>query len=151
MPYVTLRYERGKLYEEVWAEAVTTGAKRYGISDVALRKICKKLAVPLPPLGYWARVAAGRKSPTSATSQIFRPGRDRQEARRLRPLFPLFDPKVFRLLALLACLHVRDNRGGRGLRLSRRGFLAVHPLRGSNYTGSCTELPDKDLQRLAWS
>lgn len=64
MPYVTLRYERGKLYEEVWAEAVTTVAKRYGISDVAFRKICKQLAVPLPPLGYWARVAAGRKPPT---------------------------------------------------------------------------------------
>lgn len=61
MPYVTLRYERGKLYEEVWAEAVTTVAKRYGVSDVALRKICKQLTVPLPPLGYWARVAAGRK------------------------------------------------------------------------------------------
>jgi hypothetical protein len=64
MPYVTTRYERAKLYEEVWAEAVTTVAKRYGISDVALRKICKQLAVPLPPLGYWARVAAGRKPPT---------------------------------------------------------------------------------------
>jgi hypothetical protein len=63
MPYVTLCYERGKLYEEVWAEAVTTVAKRYGVSDVALRKICKKLAVPLPPLGYWAKLASGRKSP----------------------------------------------------------------------------------------
>jgi hypothetical protein len=28
MPYVTFRYERAKLYEEVWAEAVTTVAKR---------------------------------------------------------------------------------------------------------------------------
>jgi hypothetical protein len=64
MPHVTLRYERAKLYEEVWAEAVTTVAKRYGISDVALRKICHKLAVPLPPLGYWAKVAAGQKLPT---------------------------------------------------------------------------------------
>ena len=64
MPYVTNRYERVKLYAEVWQEAVTTVAKRYGISDVALRNICKKLAVPLPPLDYWARVAAGRKSPT---------------------------------------------------------------------------------------
>jgi hypothetical protein len=64
MPYVTFRYERAKLYEEVRTEAVTTVAKRYGISDVALRKICKKLAVPLPPLGYWARVAAGKKPPT---------------------------------------------------------------------------------------
>ena len=64
MPYVTLRYERAKLYEEVWVEAVTTVAKRYGISDVALRKICRKLAVPLPPLGYWAKLAAGKKLPT---------------------------------------------------------------------------------------
>ena len=64
MPYVTLRYERVKLYEEVWIEAVTTVAKRYGISDVALRKICRKLAIPLPPLGYWAKIAAGKKLPT---------------------------------------------------------------------------------------
>src|SRR5258706_1079613 len=64
MPYVTLRYERAKLYEEVGKEAVTTVAKRYGISDVALRKICRKLAVPLPPLGYWAKIAAGKKLST---------------------------------------------------------------------------------------
>jgi hypothetical protein len=64
MPYVTIRYERAKLYEEVWKEAVTTVAKRYGVSDVALRKICRKLAVPLPPLGYWAKLAAGKKLPT---------------------------------------------------------------------------------------
>ena len=64
MPYVTIRYERAKLYAEIWAEAVTTVAKRYGVSDVALRKICKQLAVPLPPLGYWTKVAAGRKPPT---------------------------------------------------------------------------------------
>lgn len=64
MPYVTFRYERAKLYEEVWAEAVTTVAKRYGISDVALRKTCRQLAVPLPPLGYWAKIAAGKKPPT---------------------------------------------------------------------------------------
>jgi len=48
MPYVTIPYERTKLYEEVRAEAVTTIAKRYGVSDVPLRKICKELAVPLP-------------------------------------------------------------------------------------------------------
>jgi hypothetical protein len=64
MPYTIIRYERAKRYEEVWAEPVTKVAKRYSISDVALRKICKKLAVPLPPLGYWARVAAGKKMPT---------------------------------------------------------------------------------------
>jgi len=75
MPYVTLRYERAKLYEEVWAEAVTTVAKRYGISDVALRKICRKLAVPLPPLGYWAKIAAGKKLPTPSLPKYSGPAK----------------------------------------------------------------------------
>lgn len=61
MPWVVIKYEREKLYEEVWAEPVVAVAKRYGISDVGLRKICKKLGVPLPPLGHWAKVQAGRK------------------------------------------------------------------------------------------
>ena len=30
-------YKREVLYEEVWAEPVSTVAKRYGVSDVALR------------------------------------------------------------------------------------------------------------------
>jgi hypothetical protein len=59
LAYVTTRYERSKLYDEVWTEPVTLVSKRYGISDVALRKICQKLAVPLPPRGYWARIEAG--------------------------------------------------------------------------------------------
>ena len=61
MPHITLRYERDKLYEEIWAEPVTKVAVRYGISDVALRKICKQLGVPLPPVGYWAKLAAGKQ------------------------------------------------------------------------------------------
>src|SRR3569833_2191675 len=61
MPWVVIKYEREILYEEVWAEPVVAVAKRYGISDVGLRKICKRLGVPLPPLGHWAKVQAGRK------------------------------------------------------------------------------------------
>ena len=61
MPWVAIKYERQKLYEEVWAEPVIAVAKRYGISDVGLRKICKRLGVPLPPLGHWAKVQAGKK------------------------------------------------------------------------------------------
>ncbi len=60
MAWITIRYEREKLYEQVWAEPVTKVAKVYGVSDVALRKTCKKLLVPLPPAGYWAKVAAGK-------------------------------------------------------------------------------------------
>jgi hypothetical protein len=61
MPWVTTKYEREKLYEEVWTDPVVTVAKRYGISDVGLRKICKRLGVPLPPAGHWAKIYAGQK------------------------------------------------------------------------------------------
>ncbi len=54
-------YEREK--EEVWIEPVQIVAKRYGISDVALAKTCRRLAVPLPPRGYWASIRGGGKPP----------------------------------------------------------------------------------------
>jgi hypothetical protein len=54
-------FQRDELYEQVWSEAVSKVATRYGISDVGLRKICVSLEVPLPPRGYWARLAAGQK------------------------------------------------------------------------------------------
>jgi len=56
-------YEREKLYEEVWKEPVLVVATRYSVSDVALAEACRKLAVPLPPRGYWARIRAGWKAP----------------------------------------------------------------------------------------
>ncbi|WP_186119555.1 hypothetical protein [Burkholderia gladioli] len=56
-----INFERQALYEEVWADPVSTVSKRYGMSDNGLRKICKKLGVPLPPLGHWAKLRAGQK------------------------------------------------------------------------------------------
>ena len=38
-----------------------TLAKKYGISDVGLAKTCRKLSIPLPGRGYWARKEAGQK------------------------------------------------------------------------------------------
>lgn len=40
---------------------MTKVSKRYGISDVALAKVCRKMAIPVPERGYWARVAAGHR------------------------------------------------------------------------------------------
>ena len=54
-------YEREKLYKEVWDEPVSTVAKRYCVSDVAIRKICKSMDIPVPPRGYWAKKRAGQK------------------------------------------------------------------------------------------
>ena len=51
----TKTVERQALYEQVWAQPMTKVAKEYGISNVALAKICKKLNVPCPWRGYWRR------------------------------------------------------------------------------------------------
>ena len=56
----TTSLSREQLYEQVWAEPVTKIAARLGISDVALAKACRKLRVPLPRRGYWAKIAAGQ-------------------------------------------------------------------------------------------
>jgi hypothetical protein len=37
--------------------------KRFGVSDVALGKVCKRLNVPRPKRGYWQRRAVGRVEP----------------------------------------------------------------------------------------
>lgn len=61
MPTNFITLPRSQLYELVWTKPVTELAKEFGISDVALAKRCRNLNIPLPPRGYWARVAAGQK------------------------------------------------------------------------------------------
>lgn len=51
---------REEMYEQVWAEPMRLLAPKYGISDVALKKVCVKLDVPVPPRGYWAKLEAGK-------------------------------------------------------------------------------------------
>jgi hypothetical protein len=36
-------------------------ASRFGVSDVAIAKACRKHKIPLPGRGYWNRVQAGQK------------------------------------------------------------------------------------------
>ena len=52
---------RAELYDRIWKTAVTKVAREFGISDVGLAKICRKHDVPRPPLGSWARLAAGQR------------------------------------------------------------------------------------------
>lgn len=57
------RYDREKIYEEIWSEPIQRVAKRYDISDVGLAKVCKRLNIPRPGRGYWAIKAAGKPIP----------------------------------------------------------------------------------------
>ena len=59
-------FTREDLYELVWSKPITHVAKQFGLSDVAVHKICRKHSIPTPPLGWWAKHAAGkpvRKTP----------------------------------------------------------------------------------------
>jgi hypothetical protein len=51
---------RQQLYEQVWSQPMTRLARQYGISDVALAKICRKLSIPYPGRGYWRRKQTGK-------------------------------------------------------------------------------------------
>lgn len=43
---------------------MTKLAKEFGLSDVALHKICRKHGVPTPPAGHWAKKAYGKRVTT---------------------------------------------------------------------------------------
>jgi hypothetical protein len=68
-------FTRQEFYDLVWSKPMTHLAKEFGLSDVALHKICGKHGIPNPPLGWWAKKAAGQKvkhsklpTPTAGTS-----------------------------------------------------------------------------------
>jgi hypothetical protein len=55
-------FQRDELYEQMWTEAVSKVAKRYGISDVGLRKIFRRSQTRFSPTGQnWRLVGAGRR------------------------------------------------------------------------------------------
>lgn len=57
----SIKISRQELYDLVWSKPMTTLAKEYNISDNGLRKICKKLNIPLPELGHWQKIQYGKK------------------------------------------------------------------------------------------
>jgi len=52
---------RERLYEQVWSVPLSQLCERYGLSDNGLRKVCRRLNVPIPWRGYWAKVEAGHR------------------------------------------------------------------------------------------
>lgn len=52
---------RQELYDLVWSKPMTHIAKDFGMSDVAVRKHCKNMDIPTPPVGYWTKLEYGKK------------------------------------------------------------------------------------------
>ena len=65
--------DRETLYEEVWAEPMTTVSQRYAVSSSFLARVCERLNVPRPPRGYWAQLKVG-KAPERPALPPVRPG-----------------------------------------------------------------------------
>lgn len=61
-----IKISRSALYDKVWTTPMSRLSKEYGISDVALAKVCKKYDIPRPPRGYWARLQNGYKDKKTA-------------------------------------------------------------------------------------
>jgi hypothetical protein len=53
-------WNREELYAEVWEQPLLKLAEKYGCSAVMLGKICRKLQIPVPGRGYWAKKQFGK-------------------------------------------------------------------------------------------
>ena len=57
-----MKISRQELYNLVWAEPMITVCKRFGLTDNGLRKQCKSMDIPTPPIGYWSKLKHGKKT-----------------------------------------------------------------------------------------
>ena len=85
----TVRYTRTQLFELVWTTPLLTLAREIGISDVALAKACRKVGIPLPGRGHWA------KSPERRPKWPRLPKAEKPAHEEVS--FDVLDPVAFRL------------------------------------------------------
>lgn len=57
-----MKISRQELYNLVWAEPMITVCKRFGLTDNGLRKQCKSMDIPTPPVGYWSKLKHGKET-----------------------------------------------------------------------------------------
>jgi hypothetical protein len=76
---------RTELHALVWLEPRSKLAGIWGISDVAIGKLCVKACVPAPPPGYWAKRAAGGRVTTKPLPMRLPGQRELLELRALSP------------------------------------------------------------------
>jgi len=57
------RLSREELHDLIWSKPTAKLANEFGVSDVAIAKWCKKMEIPKPPRGYWAKKRVGKNVP----------------------------------------------------------------------------------------
>lgn len=86
-------WNRVDLYNEVWSQPLVRLSQKYGISDVRLGKVCRRLEIPHPGRGYWAKKAVGQPMeqvplPEFSDAPAVRRLKTKSSRRKLRPQRP---------------------------------------------------------------
>lgn len=76
---------RQELYDQIWSEPISKVAKLYEVSDSFLNRILKRLNIPKPPQGYWAKQAAGKNLPRRPDLPKSKPGDELEWCREYEP------------------------------------------------------------------
>ncbi len=85
----TVTYSRSDLFDLVWSVPLLKLAKDIGVSDVALSKACRRVGIPLPGRGHWAKSEGNRPKQPRMPKYTGRGSGD--------VTFTALDPEAFRL------------------------------------------------------
>ena len=64
------RLDRAALFDRVWSEPVEKLAKDWGLSGRGLAKVCRRLQIPVPPRGFWAKLEHGQRMPRPRLGEL---------------------------------------------------------------------------------
>jgi hypothetical protein len=92
-PLMAHTFTRQQLYDLVWSKPMSRLGKELGVTDVALKKHCRKAGIPMPERGYWAKLQHGKKvkqtplpaKPDGAREQIVIRGLEPWQRRPSKP------------------------------------------------------------------
>lgn len=79
--------KRSELYALVWQTPLRHLGPNLGLSDVGLSKLCRRYNIPVPPVGYWTRLAVSKicvqtpLPPSDVDHEVHLPEKDTTAAR----------------------------------------------------------------------
>lgn len=59
MDSLSMKFERNRLYDEIWKISLTGVAKKYGLNYTKLVQVCKENDIPYPSSSYWTKKNMG--------------------------------------------------------------------------------------------
>ena len=121
----TVKISREELYRRVWESPVTHIAKEFDISDVGLSKMCRRHAIPLPPMGYWTKLKHGKAVPKPPLPHRDGTGEIEIDARRFRVPSARHAPPDLPVPAAAVQLELPAEQLGRFTAATRKKLLAA--------------------------